>query len=169
VIQFVPSRLAPRYVQSTAVKKFIHFACWFGALRSGIWWTKKSTKFLRISELWHFFQIPHIPLLSAPNQHEKWINYFIQALHRPLQHPLRRSRYTLHAGLEHWKVEYGELKKSTKFLRISESDTFFQIRHIPLLSAPIQHAKWINYFQPSITQVLTTPGQKWPTLQGRLD
>jgi hypothetical protein len=32
----------------------------------------------------------------------------------------------LHAGLEHWKVEYGELKKSTKFLRISESDTFFR-------------------------------------------
>jgi hypothetical protein len=123
MIQSFPSRLAPRYVQSTAVKKFIHFVCWFGAMQSEIWWTKKVPNFWG-SQHWTFFRffIFLFSVLQTSMQSESTV--FIQALHRSSQHPVRRSRYTLHAGLEHWEVEYGKLKISTKFLRISESDTF---------------------------------------------
>jgi hypothetical protein len=35
---------------------------------------EKSAWFLRVSGLWHFFQILEIPLLSASNWYAKWIN-----------------------------------------------------------------------------------------------
>ncbi len=58
-----------------------------------------------------------------------------------------RSQFTLRAGTRKWNIA-----------------NCFRIRNIPLPSASNWHAKWINFFHPGITQILTAAGRSQFTL-----
>jgi hypothetical protein len=140
--------------------KLIHFACYFGALKSGILRIRKKFQIPENLRSITFFSDPRYSpskcseLACTVNRH------FHLSITQILTAP-GRQRFTLHASLEHLKVEYCRSEKSARFLTISGLWHFFQILEIPLISAPNRHAKWINLFCPgTCTQVLTAPDQK---------
>jgi hypothetical protein len=115
--------------------------------------SEKSVRFLRISRLWHYFQICNIPLLSAPNQHAKFFNIFRLGAVRICVWTPKTGRVTLHASLEHLEVDCCKSEKSFRFLRILWFWHFFQICNIPFLSAPNWHATCLNIFWPDAARV----------------
>jgi hypothetical protein len=103
--------------------------------------------FLKISRVWHFFQIFNIPLLCAPNWHAKGLNIFLAGCCEDLcVNAWMKQVVTLHASSEHSEMKYWKYEKNVKFLSISRSQHFFQICNIPLLNAPQWHAKCLDIF-----------------------
>jgi hypothetical protein len=131
---------------SARLGKLSNFACCFGALSSGILWIWKKYQIPENLRSMKLFLDPwnstyrRFELACKVNQH------FGLGVTRSSQRLAGRSKFTLHASLEHFIMEYCESEKSARFLRILRLWHFFQILRIPLLSALNGHAKCLNFF-----------------------
>jgi hypothetical protein len=139
-----------------------HFACRFRALRSGILQIWKECQNLENAGIWPFFQIWNIPLLSAPKWLAKWLNLFHLGVHTQILTVLAGKCWnTLHADLEHLKVEYCKSENSARILRTAGIWHFFSDLKYSTLSVSKWLAKWVDMLHPGThTRILTALGQK---------
>jgi hypothetical protein len=73
-------------------QKSIHFACWFGALKSGILQIRKKCQIPKDLRIMTLFQILKIRLISAPNRHAKWIDLFRPGTFTQILTPLSQKK-----------------------------------------------------------------------------
>ncbi len=129
-------------------KMLRHFACRFGALRSGIlqiWKMCQNQKILR-----------NLKLFSDLQYSTSKCSKLACKVTRP-----GKCWNTLHADLEHLKVEYFKSENSARILRSAGIWHFFQNWNILLLSAPKLLTRWVDMLHPGThTQILTALGRK---------
>ncbi len=128
-------------VQVPGWKRLIHFACWFGTLKSEILKIWKSARILRSLGIWHYFG---------------FMIFYFQVLRTGMQSELTSSSrvlwgsvckyldekgwFTLHADLEHLKVKFRRSEKVPESWDPQESGTtfVFMIFYFQVLRTGIQ-------------------------------
>jgi hypothetical protein len=93
---------------------------------------------------------------------------FVCISHKHILTVAGRSWFALRASLRHLEVEYRKSENNSRILRASGFWKCFRICDIPLPSASNWHAKWNNFFHPSITQILTAARKSWFTWRASL-